>query len=296
MRVNVLEKDLPVIRVGEGNIPLLIFGQATFFLKNIQLFPEQFNRLFTMYFVDVFMDVGSIDSGYTSLTLDDFVAVMHSVQQQLGLEKVAVFAHSALGVLAIEYGRKHPEAVLFNLLVASSPTWGSYKQRHCEFFFRDNSTAQRKAVFASDQRQLNEKLVACSGMSKDQKFIAGYCSRRAHFFYHPETLGLEKMWEQVPLDMALIDQYFSLLMRYDINKGCQSDVPTFLALGLYDYSAPFYFWTDDCSDVFRNFTSYIFESSGHYPMKEEADLFYSELLLFMKKSSFLSGSAPMLYM
>jgi len=74
----------------------------------------------------------------------------------------------------------------------------------------------------------------------------------------------------------------------------QSDVPTFLALGRYDYGIPYYFW-DEARKRFTNLTYHLYARSGHNPPYEQPDEFtadfvaWAELLSATLSGTFLSG-------
>ena len=76
--------------------------------------------------------------------------------------------------------------------------------------------------------------------------------------------------------------FFNLIQNYDVLGGTPKN-PTFLALGLHDFSNPFYLWADKLSGENSHFMYHIFDKSGHYPTIEEPKEFVGTLLDFTLK-------------
>jgi proline iminopeptidase len=286
--INVLGKELPVFIRGHGNIPLLVLGQATLF-KKPGFIPNPLDDYFKIYFVDLFeKQINQDFDDFSHLKLDDFLNAIEEIRLKLNLEKVALFSHSAPGVLAIEYSRKYEKNVLLNIIVATAPIWGTYKADLSNCFFKHNASFARKILFDADQKGLE--------IIEKKSFIHTYMARRTFFFSNPMDPFWESLWEGVYQDEALIGHFFQLIKDYDIRKTPNSDIPTFLALGLEDYSAPFYAWTDDVANNDHCFKpldqcdssgnvpqrAYYIFNSAHFPPIEDPD-FSKKVLLFVNK-------------
>ncbi len=280
--ITVLNKKVRIRKRGKGDYPLLIVGPASIF-QQPGFLPKEFDTLFKIYFVDWFIKNDKHTPDYSQLTLAHFVDVVEDIRVQLDLKKVILFSHSAMGILAIEYAKKHTENVLFNIVIATSPIWGHKKEQSSKLFFRYNATKQRQRMYINDHNALKKQLETFVKQTSLQKtFIAKYSSRRTQFFRHPERYKPERLWPNIEMDMPLIMHYFSLISAYDVQSGEFEVVPTFLALGLYDYSCPFYHWTDDNRAMLEKMHYYIFKDSGHYPMMTESGKFIEELIHCME--------------
>ena len=282
--VKAFDKNIPVYKRGFGNIPLLITGPANLF-KKPELLPLSFNNVFTIYFVDLFEKPQNYPVNYSQLTLNDFVDQFENIREQLGLKKIALFGHSANGVLALEYASKYPDKVLLNIIVGTAPIWGDYKNELVKGYFNYNSHQTRQQLFKLDQEQLTKQK---SGLPTGTSFVANYNARRAYFYYKPQLANWKTLWDGLHLDEDLVNHYFSLIKSYDVRKRFYSPrIPTFLGLGLYDYSCPFYAWTDDSKAQLADMEYYIFESSGHYPQVEEAALFANKLFEYIERNKIM---------
>ncbi len=278
-----LGKNLKVNTRGNGTIPLLVMGPATLFFNNPILIPESMGDLFTIYFVDLFSGQKCPTIDYNKLELNQFIDIMKNLQDQLALDKVALFAHSALGVLGIEYAKAHAERVNLLLLIGSSPLWTADKKTLSHHFFIDNASLARQTMHDYEQERHN-KLSTSQPFDKQEKFTQHYSSRQFHFFKNPSLVAIDKLWQGMTLDMELTEHYFSLLNNYQAQKESFPQAPTFIALGIQDYSAPFLFWTDKTEIVkLPTVDYYVFPNSAHYPMVEDKDSFSEELISFMKK-------------
>lgn len=291
-KISIFGKKVPVFRRGMGNIPLLILGQASLFRKEGFL-PEQMDGLFTIYFVDIFekLDAAASTMDYSHLTLEDFVKVVNDIIKFLGLSQVALFAHSAAGVLACKFSETYPEKILFSIIVATAPAWGIKKDQAVLEYFKLNAEEERQEIFKEDQAALIKAKLPIS-------FTQAYNARRAQFFYNPIDVRWKKLWDGINQDAALVEQYFKLIIDFKFSTSVKT--AHFLALGLYDFSNPFYSTTEDLNKKDRqvaplgNFFQprnqkepllryYIFEKSGHYPFIEESELFMNTLTDFIKQ-------------
>ena len=275
--VNIFESEVAVIQEGAGDIPLLVVGPASLFLKRHML-PKAMQDTYTIYYVDIFDESISLSmSLLDDLDLDSYVEVIESIRVQLSLPMVSLFAHSALGVLGYEYAKKYADKVSSLMLIATSPIWSGEKSKMSALFFEANSGEKRKDLFQLDSERYKKIAIT----NPRDGFIETYVSRRAHFFFDVNNpLASEQMWKDVRHNMHLVNKYFQLIQGYDIRYSRAPDVPLFLALGMYDSSVPFFAWTDDTEKVLRKTYYHIFDRSGHYPMLEQAKSFMEELQKF----------------
>jgi len=278
--VHIFNKNVPVYILKGGNIPLLVVGPADLFRK-AHMLPTAMSDIFTIYFVDLFFfRKESIHPDFlVKIDLNYFVGVIESIRQQLKLAKFALFAHSALGILAYEYALHYPHRTSSLILVATSPVWGKYKNNQSLNFFTSNASDKRKKLHKEDQDQFKISKYA----TEQQQFIDNYLARRTWFFHNPDEKTSQSMWKDISYDMKLVNRYFQLIENYDMRKKPLISTPMFVALGAYDASAPFYLWTDDISTVLNKSCYYIFCHSAHYPMMEEPHLFMEQLNLFLIK-------------
>lgn len=289
--VKIFDADVPVFIEGHGPEPLLIVGPADLFRKN-HLLPDEMKALFTLYFVDLFSSTIALDADAASLIkFTDFVTSIDSIRDQLHLDTVGLFAHSALGILAYEYALKYPEKTRYLLLVSAPPIWTPYKKNESDSFFLNNADEARKQLYQLDQNNL----VGNPGETQQEQFVRRYLSNRALFFYHSHDEVLNNMWQEVSHCMPLIHRYFELIREYDIRNQAKVTVPVFLGLGLHDASVPYYTWVEDVKEISDGAICYIFTDSAHYPMLEEKEHFVEQLKVFIDSianQSIIPGVTP----
>ncbi len=276
--VQVFNSVIPLTIEGDGSLPLLVIGPASLFQKN-KMLPSEMRKIYTIYYVDIFSEKIKLSTDQIkSLTWENFFAVLDDIKRQLGIAKIALFAHSAMGILAYEYARRNPNQVSSLILVATSPIWTNTKKKNSEVFFKHNASQYKITQRENDEKKFSDK----KSQNKREAFINQYVSRRTEFFFNPQSpLASEKMWGNIYHHMNLVSRYFSLLQGYRIEPNRGVPVPTFLALGMHDSSTPFFLWTDDLKKTVEKMYYFIFDQSGHYPMVEEPEQFMKQLEQFV---------------
>lgn len=263
----IFNKQIPIETLGSGDLPLLIVGPASLFKKDHLLSPE-FKRLFKIYFVDIFI---SVDEGPTTsgLTLDDFVASIEKIRLYINEDKIALFAHSASGVLAMKYAMEYPERVLCNFIVATAPFWGVKKEVEVNSFF--NYRNARSGRLSAYKHNLGNFQQREHDIPSRERFFQRYYARTPQFYFDYRNPNNLHLWDGINLDITLVENYFSAISKFNVFTNypfSQTHVPTFLAFGLYDFSNPFYAWLDRAKELYH-VDYHIFMRSGHFPMVEE---------------------------
>ena len=83
--------------------------------------PEALDDHLQLVFVDL-RGGGKSTGNAEDLTFDLLADDLDAVRRALGVERVAVFGHSILGVLAIEYARRRPAHVSHVIAVGTPPS------------------------------------------------------------------------------------------------------------------------------------------------------------------------------
>ncbi len=105
--------------------------------------------------------------------------------------------------------------------------------------------------------------------------------------WYDQDFDSTPLWEGVEVNMDMFTHVWgTLLAEIDITQGLDAfERPAFLALGRYDFLvAPPSSW-DPVKPHFNDLTVHIFEESGHTPQYEQAALFDSELLTWMRDTA-----------
>ena len=98
--------------------------------------------------------------------------------------------------------------------------------------------------------------------------------------WYDYTFDCSPLWEGVDVNLAVMDQVFAPEAFGGYQVG-PLEVPTFLALGRYDYMIPFSLW-DRPKQRLTDLRYKLYEKSGHHPPYEQPDEFCADLTEWAK--------------
>jgi proline iminopeptidase len=221
--------------------------------------------------------------GFEKITLDSLVEEVDQVRSGLGLEKACLFGHSAPGLVAVEYALRHPDRVSQLILVSVEPYFTPAWLKAREAFWETEASAERKTALKQNQERFPDDLLP--RLSPQDAFALRYVRNGPKYFYNP---SYDSYWAFAGKHFsAELINYFikTIIANYDPRpRLTKNTVPTFLALGRYDYNIPYREW-DSATKTTPHLTSHVFERSGHFPMIEEQDQFDSGLLDWLARSA-----------
>jgi proline iminopeptidase len=252
-------------------------GPACFVLSAIstkpyeRLMPTQLSDRMRLVFVDL-RGGGKSTGEPGDLTFDVLADDLESIRAALGVEKIAVFGHSILGVLAIEYGRRCPKSVS-HVITAGTPPKGdmTWLAAQAAAFFEQDASEDRK-------RALRENLAKLPpGATMGQVTFAQTPTR-----FFDARLDVAPLFAEAEVKPALFAHILGDLTRtWDVTVAADTlRVPIFLAHGRYDYTVPYTLW-DGVADKIPAATVQIFDRSGHHPFFEEPDRFTASVIEWM---------------
>lgn len=223
--------------------------------------PSRLSDDLTLVFVDL-RSGGRSTGEAADLTFDVVARDLEAVRADLGVDRVAVLGHSIVGALAIEYGRRCPDAVSHVIAVGTPPS-GDMQRLSVKAapFFEQDASAERKQVLQDNFGRL----------SPDASFHERFLAQTPMRFFD-SRLDAEPLYAGSEYRPALIEHVTrALVASWDVTVDTASlRVPTFLALGRYDYVVPYVLWD---GIVLPNLTQRMFEKSGHQPFVEEPERF-----------------------
>ena len=192
----------------------------------------------------------------------------------LGLDRIVVIGHSIHSLMALEYAKKYPRNVT-HVVMIGPPVFNAASDQAREQYWQEFASPERKAVMEENRQRLPDEQLAM--LHRGQRFIRSYIRDGPRIWYNPR-FDASSLWKGVEAN----DDYTPAFLDIDITRGLDTfDIPTFLALGRYDFrGAPPSTW-DDITPNFHDLTINIFERSGHWPHYEEAALFDAKLLSWM---------------
>jgi proline iminopeptidase len=216
------------------------------------------------------------------LTFDVLARDLDAVCDCMGAAEVAVFGHSILGALAIEYAKRSPGRVSHVIAVCTPPRgdmqWLGAKAM--EFFEAEASADQKKV--------LKDNLSALGADASPAQMLMAQTPMR---FFNPQA-DAAAFFADAEVSPALLGHLAGEMTRqWDVMQQANLlRAPTFLALGRCDYVSPWVLW-NGVAERLPSVARQIFERSGHQPFFEEPEEFADRLLKWMRGSGFLPGTA-----
>jgi proline iminopeptidase len=269
--VSVKGAELHFSARGTGPTCLVLTGIGTRPYER-QTPPELSDRLRLVY-VDL-RGSGRSTGEPADLTFDLLADDLEAVRNDLGLEQVCVLGHSILGALALEYGRRCPESVS-HVIAVGTPPIGDMTQvaTAANAFFEEDASQGRKQA-------LRESLAGLPAGPSLRQALLAQSPRR---FFDPRFDAAPFLPEASSNPRLLMHLLMTLLPRWDVRVGSSTlRVPTFIALGRYDYVMPHSLW-EGVAPSLPNATLRVFLESGHQPFFEEPERFADEVKGWMSR-------------
>jgi proline iminopeptidase len=205
------------------------------------------------------------------------------VRNELGLGEVVIIGHSGHALMALEYAKKYPDSVSHVVMIGIAPDLSAKNSAKADNYWETTASAERKAALEHNWEGVPEEAPAES--YPGQNFVKTYVRNGPRAWYD-QDFDSTPLWENEDVNMDMFNHVWgTLLAELDITQGLEAfDRPVFLALGKYDFLvAPPSSW-GSIKPGFNNLTTRVFEKSGHTPQYEQAELFDSELLGWMRET------------
>ncbi len=267
----------PYLAEGSG-VPCIVIGLAPAYPPMFSERTKQHVRFIAIDFKNTWgaetpRNVGKID-------LNTLVEEIDEARRALQLDKVCVVGHSTPGMLALEYAMRHADRASHVILIGVPPFNNRDSAKMRAAFWESDASADRKAVNQRLVERLpNDMLLS---LSPRDAFAMRYVRNGPHYFYDA-SYDLSWAWLGRNFSAELLNRFFSLIaVDYDLRpKLAHNTVPTFLALGRYDYAVPYEMW-NATKERMPHLTHHLFERSGHFVMIEEQSLFDDVLVRWLK--------------
>ncbi|HET6818781.1 MAG TPA: alpha/beta hydrolase [Mycobacteriales bacterium] len=262
------------MREGTG-IPMLVIGAQRYYRR---IFAPSLREHFEMVFFDS-RQWARTPEGFDvgSLTLRDFSDDAEAVRQTTGLERPVVVGHSHHGALAMAYAQDYPEAARGLGLIASNPPLAALEgvESADDFFHRD---ASPERLAAHEHNQSSRPVHA--DVQTPQQFIDNYVANDARNWFD-FCFDCRALWQGVEVNLEVLYQLFSAdgFATWDLEP---TDLPTFLALGRYDYLLPYFVW-EAPKKRFATLTERLYERSAHTPPYEQPGQFNADLVSWARE-------------
>lgn len=261
---------------GEG-LDALVIGSSIYYPRS---FSQDLRKSLRLHFIDY---RGFAEGPEMELTFDTLLDDIEHIRQKLGLKKCVVIGHSAHGLLALEYAKKHEEHVSHVVIIGMPPHMREDHITMAQNNWEESVWPERKAAFDRNIEHMpDEKL---NQLPRDEWFLHMNFRNVPKSWYN-YNFDSAPLWEGVKPNAHILDQmYLRFAREIDVSQGLETfSLPVLLAYGRFEFLvAPVHSW-DPLRPKFKKLTVRIFEKSAHSPQYEEAELFDAELLKWLKKT------------
>lgn len=256
---------------GEG-VPVLVIGSHLYY-------PRTFSSNLHAHVQFIFMNHRGFSPSIElqdpeAFELERLLEDVEALRQHLNLTQMIVLGHSIHALMAIEYAKKHPAHVKGLALIASSPMAGETLHHQANQYFQESVSSVRKALMSQNLAVLQREIAE----NPEGAFVTRMVRFGPMLWYNPE-FNASHLWEGVtfhPVGAQIV--WGPMFAHYNLATEVNIiEIPTFLALGRYDYFNPYHLW-EPVRDKFKQLTVRVFERSGHTPQYEEPETFKTEFL------------------
>jgi len=259
---------------GKGR-PSLVIGSSIYYPRT---FSKQLRDSLKFYFTDMrwfAKEYATVKPEY--FTLDTILSDIEKVRSALKLEKVIILGHSIHSVIAFEYAKRYPDKVSHIVMIGSPACQTNKEQEDAINMLWETASPERQSL----QNENWKKLAGMNDLTPAQFDIENYCLMAPKYWYDI-YYDAKWLWKDMSLNTDILHSLYELVFKdYFIFRNERSvPVPTFVAMGKYDYVDPYTLWKG--FDDIRGLTVKVFDKSGHTPQLEESDLFDRELLKWLR--------------
>lgn len=263
----------PVSVTGSGQKDCLCIGIGSLMQRTLS---QNFNKMFSVYSTDLYWTQQQRLADCTQLTMQQIIDDIRTVIKQLNLIKPIIVAHSAYGIVALEFAKEHGADIGGVIMVGSPPAWDDNVIAFARKYFDEHASLERKA---NDQaRRDNFKLIKQPGESDIS--LNAYEADSARYWgdFNIKRTFLDDLWRGVEADDAIMNHFFCVILpKNDLAKNIVLiDIPVLLAAGRLDFDCvPLELWRHASQP--SNFTIIDCGEVGHWPHLENSAMFDSEV-------------------
>jgi proline iminopeptidase len=204
-------------------------------------------------------------------------------RNELGLGDVVVVGHSVHALMALEYAKKYPDHASHVVMIGCSPSLDNPETMAERVrYWEESVDPVRKKVLEENMARVPDE--SLQGLPFSKAFVKAYIRNGPGFWFDPHY-DSTWMWEGVEPN-EIVQKILSEDLAFNIAVGLEDFAkPILLALGRYDFSGgPPSTW-DALRPKFHDLTVRVFERSAHTPQLEQAELFDSELIDWLRSRS-----------
>lgn len=267
LNVSIGDKSYPVIKSGKG-LPCLLICLGT---PSFRTLSQQFANTFEIYSSDVYWIESHALKNPELMTMDKIIDDIKSLGDALNLKEYFIFAHSAYGIIALEFAKKYPNVAAGIIMVGTPVNANAQVAEKHEIIFQQTADQKRKLIDVERRAKIQKEDL--SGLTPQQRWLREYVYRDAPRYWHQPDFDCSELWNEINLSELLVRLFTDILPTTNVLKNLETvKEPVFLASGVSDFDCCPWSW-NEVSNLPSNFTMSIFENSGHWPHYEESVLF-----------------------
>jgi len=239
---------------------------------------ESLRQRFQLHFLHMRGNGRSDGFAIETVTLDRVLEDFAALRRHLGLERLGILGHSALGCVALELAWRQPDTTAFVISIGAPPRMPGHIEAMARYW-DEHADPERKRIFDENTAELDLSLVA-----PEDRFYASYRAAGPRYWYDPR-FDCAPLASDMKVSLEAVGHIFGTMIPELDPTPHFPDVtcPVFLAQGVHDFSVPHDMWKG-LPEHFPNATYVAFERSGHYPMYEESDRFDREIFAWMERN------------
>lgn len=269
----------PVTIQGKGKINVVCIGGATLVQRALSSECKEF---MTLYAADLYWPKKFKLANPAAITIDKIVDDMISVIDQLQLDDIILFGHSAYGLMAMEAAKRCDPRIKGVIMVGTPTESNSTIAEANNKYFEEHASQERKendGLRKEYYQKIRKPTDSAISLNAYESFSARYW-----YDYNISRKFLEELWQDVEIDDNICNHFFGdLLPKYitkiDIEK---IKIPVILLAGQYDYDcAPLNLWQTYPKP--KDFTIIDCANTGHWPMIENYEEFDHNLVNWLKQ-------------
>lgn len=270
-------KTYPVSVAGSG-VPCLVIGIGTLMQRTLS---RRFKGHFEVCSSDVYWDARYKLEDPSSLTMEQIIDDIRELAESLKISSFVLFAHSAYGIVALEFAKKYPSALKGIIMVGSPVNSNPEVAYHNNCYFESHASMERKKI--DSERRTKFAREDLEKLDFSAKFLREYIWRDAARYWHDPSFDCTDLWQGVIVDEVLNHFFTNILPKNNAQKGLDKiKCPIFLAAGMSDYDCCPWMWSEIENPPSKLVVSR-FEKSGHYPNYEEEQLFDERIASWIKE-------------
>jgi proline iminopeptidase len=209
------------------------------------------------------------------ITMDQVLADLDQLREQLGLGRVAMLGHSRHGYFPLAFARAYPERISHAIAVGTIPGYSAAWIERLLAHWAAAAPPERQALLQQNEARLPE--ADRGNPSTAEGYIRLY-NARAPFFWHDPRFDASPLWAGASVNLGGANRLGELIAADDLTASFpRLSLPVLLVFGRSDFSAPLELWEGEWQKL-PSCTVMMFDHSGHGPMFEEQAAFDARLV------------------